>query len=216
MHLSGSLLLIIILALFSDAKGISASEIDRLIQENRLLKSEVQLARTPNIYILFDLVEKKVQIKAKGVALREFPVEKFNLAGTPIQPKPFILQNKSALLKPKRIKIKPKKIGEDALSDIPAFEVKDMPVRYRFDFEDGIHIYVRPKPEGGISTLLDLLSSLKSYGITMPVGTLWNALQQKTYTELSLYLSAEDARLLYWGMPEGSRGIIYAFTAMDR
>jgi hypothetical protein len=215
MHVSKSIFLIIITLLFG-AEAVSASEIERRMQENRLLKSEYQLAKTRNIYILFDLVKKKVQIKAKGLLLREFPVEKFKFAGTPIQPKPIILQNKAALLKPKRVRIKPKKKVEGTLSDIPAFEVKDMPVRYRFDFDDGIHVYVRPKPEGGISALLVLLSSLKSCGITMPVGVLWNALQQKTYAELSLYLSPEDARLLYWGMPEGSRGIIYAFTAMDR
>lgn len=214
MHLSRPILLMI-LALFSSAKGVSASEIGRLIRENRFLKSEVQLARTPTIYVLFDLVQKKIQIKAKGILLREFPVEKFNLSGAPLLPRPLTLQNKGALLKPRRVRIKPKKNAEETLRDIPAFEVKDMPVRYRFDFDDGTRLYVRPKPEGGISALLNVMANLKSYGWTVPAGTIRKVLQQKTYTELSIYLSPEDARSLYWGMPEGSQGLIHASMDHD-
>ena len=34
-------------------------ELDRLVRENNLLKSEHQLAKTPQVYVLFDLVEKE-------------------------------------------------------------------------------------------------------------------------------------------------------------
>lgn len=209
MHSSRFIFLFIIL--FFSMEAASATEIQRLMQENRLLKSEYQLARTSQIYILFDLVGKKVQMKARGILLKELPVEKFNLWGASVQPAPLILRKKATLLKPKRIRIKPKKNNEDTSSDIQVFEVEDMPVRYRLDFDNGIHLYIRPKPEGVRSGILTLFSHLKSYGVTMPLGTLWNALGKKTFTELNIYLSPEDARALYWAMPEGSPCVIYAF-----
>lgn len=196
------------LILFFGMKTSSAQGIYRLIQENEFLKSELQLARSSQIYILFNLVQNKAQIKAKGVLLKELPIEKFTYWGARIQPKPITLKNKATILKPKRKKIKPKGNEEEDLDEIQSLGIDDMPVRYRLDFERGIHLYIRPKPPKGLSAFLTLFSYLKSYGWTRPIGILWNTLRNKPFTEIYIFLSPEDAKSLYWSMLEGTQCII--------
>lgn len=196
--------------LFFGIKAISAQEIYRLAQENEFLKSELQLTRTRQIYILFHLVQQKVQIKAKGILLKELPIEEFTLWGAMIQPRPITLKNKAALIEPKRKKIKPKENEEEDLDEVQFLRIEEMPVRYRLDFDRGIHLYIRPRPVGGLSSLLTLFSYLKSYGLTKPMGMLYNALRGKPFTEIDIYLSPEDAKSLYWSMVEGTKCIIYS------
>jgi hypothetical protein len=67
------------------------------MEENSLLRAEVQLAKSSKIYVIFDLAAKKITMKAKGIVLKELPVESYNLWGTPIRPRPLPLLGKTAL-----------------------------------------------------------------------------------------------------------------------
>ncbi len=183
-------------------------EADRLMKENIFLKSEHQLAETSQIYFVFDLTGKKILIKAKGIVLREMPVESYTLWGTPIQPKLLKLLRKGAIIKPGRAEIKPKKEGEEGTTELVALQLEDMPVRYRLNFDEGIRLFVRPKSSGVISTLLNLVASLKSSFVTRPLGALWNGLRRENYSEVVVYLDGKDAKSLYWSFQEGFRCII--------
>jgi hypothetical protein len=205
-----SLKFILLLAVLSlSAEPAPVPEMDRLIRESRLLKSEHQLARMPQIYVIFDLMEKKIRIKARGAVLKELSVEYFNLWGAPIEPKTFTLVKKTAFFKPKKTKIKPKKNDEGTIEP-HTLEVGDMPVRYRLNFDGCVWLYVRSKPEGVISGLLTIFSHLKASVITRPIGTLWNALRRQTFSEIDIYLTEKDAKSLYWALPEGLRCVISA------
>jgi len=68
MPLSKFIFLLIVLS-FS-AEATSVHERDRLIWENTLLKSELQLATNPQIYAILDLRENKINIKARGNELK--------------------------------------------------------------------------------------------------------------------------------------------------
>jgi len=68
---------------------------------------------------------------------------------------------------------------------------------------------VKPKSTGVISTLFNLIASLKSYLITRPLGTLWNGLRRQNFTEIVLVLNENDARSLYWSFQEGFQCIIW-------
>ncbi len=201
----------LITIIFFCTEALSISDLYRLGFENRLLQSEYQLALTSKIYTLFDLTHKRVQIKAKGILLKELMIEKFDLWGAPIPPKPFTIRNKATFLKPKRIKIRPGNDREAFASEMKFWGIEEMPTRYRLDLNDEVHLSVRPNVRGWIPSLLTLGSNLKSYVITRPTGMLWNGLRKKPYTELTLYLSPEDARALYWSISEGSSCIIHAF-----
>ena len=194
-------------------RGVEAAplpESDRLVRENNLLKSEHQLAKTPQIYVLFNLIEKKIFIKARGTALKELTVDSYKVWGASIQVKPMTLVNKDALIEPERKEIKPAKEGEEPSSEPQALQVGDMPARYRLSLNDGVWLYVRPKAEGTMSTVLNVLSSLKSYLIIKPIGTLWHALHGKSFTEIVIYLNENDARSLYWAFQEGYGCIIWS------
>ena len=185
-------------------------ELDRLVRENNLLKSEHQLAKTPQVYVLFDLVEKKILVKARGTVLKELSIDSFGIWGKSIQVKPLTLLKKDALIEPGRKEIKPAKEGEETTSELEVLQVGEMPARYRLSLDGTLWLYVRPKAEGTMSTLLNVLSSLKSYLIVRPVGALWYALRGKSFTEIVIYLSENDARSLYWSFQESYGCIVWS------
>jgi len=206
MHsLRASILLSIILLTVEPSPG---SEADRLREENRLLKAEVQLAESSKIYVIFDLASNKIAMKARGILLKELPVESYSQWGTPVRLKPLPLLDKTALVKPERKEIKPKTEGAENSSDPEVLRLEDMPARYQLEFDDRIQISVRPKSAGTVSTLFNLAASLKSYLITRPMGTLWNGLHQRSFTEIVVALNENDARSLYWSFQEGFQCIV--------
>jgi hypothetical protein len=181
-----------------------------LLRENLLLKSEYQLAKSYPFYLSLNLVESRIQLKSKGLLLKEFPIKTLKIMGTPVPTKPLPIKKKVSFFKPKEIKIKPQKNVEDVSSDIPALGVEDMPSRYRLDLNEGVHLYIRPIYPHRILNALNLLSSLKTYGVTLPMRTLWGILRNKTYTQIDLYLTSEDAKALYWVAREGIPCLIFS------
>ena len=198
----------LLIVLSFGAEATYVPERDRLIWENKLLKSELQLASNSQIYAIFDLREKKIQINARGTVLKELSIEYFKLWGASIRPEPITVVGKSSFFKPKRTKIKPKKNDEEIPSELHALEIDDMPVRYRLNFGDCIWLYIRPKPDGIISGLFNIFSYPKSF-ITRPMITLWNTLRQKTFTEIDIYLSEKESKFVFWALSEGLQCIIY-------
>ncbi len=180
------------------AHGASLSESDRLMRENSLLRSELQLAKSTQIYVILDLQKGKVLIKGKGVVLQDLPLKSFTTWGPPVQPKTLTLQKKSALIEPGREEIRPKTSEEEPEPELQALQLEDMPARYRLNFDEGIRVYVKPASAGVLPFILNVMSSLKSYLVTRPLGTLWNGLRRQNYTEIVLYLSETDSRSLYW------------------
>jgi len=60
-----------------------------------------------------------------------------------------------------------------------------MPARFRLNFDEGIRVYVKPASTGLLSFILNLMSFLKSYLVTRPLGTLWNDCTARTIPKLS-------------------------------
>jgi hypothetical protein len=203
---------ILLLILFASTEVSSGPEADRLLEENSLLKAEVQLAKLPKIYVIFDLAAKNIAIKARGILLKELPVESYSRWGTPVPPRSLRLLSKTALVKPERKEIIPKAEGTEDTEDISepvALQLEDMPLRYELILDQGIQISVKPRSTGVISTLFNLVASLKSYLMTRPLRTLWNALRGKSFTEIVLVMDENDARSLYWSFQEGFQCIIW-------
>ncbi len=203
---------LILLFIFSlCAEAAPAAEENGYVGKDALWRSEYQLARTPQIYLIFEFPEKKILVKVRGVVLKDLPIESYTLWGTPLQPKPRILLSKNAIIKSERPETIPtQKNDEENPSALQAFQVEDMPARYRLNFEGGIRLYVRPKSDGVLSTVLNLFSSLKSYLFTRPLGIVWNGLRGKSFTEIVMYLKEKDARSLYWAFQEGFPCIIFS------
>ncbi len=203
-------LLLVLSMLALTAHGASLPEAERLTRENSLLRSEHQLAKTAEIYVFLDLRGNRVLIKAKGVVLREFPLKSFTVWGGPVQPTSLKLQKKTALIESSRKEIRPREGDEEPNSELQALQLEDMPARFRLSLDEGIRVYVRPASAGVVSSILNVMSYLKSYLVTRPLVTLWNGLRHHSYTEISLYLSETDARSLYWSFQETFHCIIAA------
>jgi hypothetical protein len=202
----------LILLFLSSFAGVpvSAAE-EELSAKNNLLRAEYQLAKISRIYMLFDLPGKKIQIKIRGLVLKELPIEAFRQWGAAIQSKPYALLSKSAILKPERAEVKPgQKNDEENPAESPALQVANMPARYRLNFDEGIRMYVRPKSEGILPAFLNLYSALEFYLVTWPLNSLWRGLHGETFAEIIVYLSERDAKSLYWAFQDGFPCIIRA------
>lgn len=175
--------------------------------ENKLLKDEWSLSQKSNLYVVFNLKEKTIQIKAKGVTLRALSIHDLYLWGKNLPGSSLALMKKSALVKPPRAIIRPgdMKEGEDVSLDI--LELDDMPARYTLVLDNRIFITIRPS-EGVTSKFGNMLASLKNF-IVRPAITFWYAIRGKQYTALDLGLEKQDAKALYWSFPEGTKSIVY-------
>jgi len=191
-----------------------------LMEESRLLESELRLAEKSAIYCIFNLEENRVLIKARGVILREFVIEGSQLWGRTPPITPLRLVSRSALLEPKRKDARAKKqedqpSGADKSTDtfeVEALELKDMPSSFRLDLSEAVYVSIRPTPQGRLGTLLDILSRLV-WRIKTPILGAWHLLRGHPFTAIHLQLGGDDARHLYWSFPQGSEAIVYRPTA---
>ena len=182
-----------------------------LRENNRLLESELKLAKKPQLYFIFNLKEKKIYFKCRGVTLKELKIEKVKLWGQYPDLKDHALFKKSTLFKPERKEINPKdneKDKEEENFELEALELDDMPANFSMVHYEGINISVRQKPEGFFSELRSIYSNTMWY-ITRPLITVWNTVQGKPFTSIYITLSKKDAQSLYWSFYEGLAGIIY-------
>lgn len=196
------------LFVFSTVPGQAAPLKSGEIRENnRLLESELKLAKKPQLYFIFNLKEKKIYFKCRGITLRELEIEKVNLWGQSPDLKARVLLKRSTLFKPERKEINPKDKEEEEF-ELEALELDDMPANFSMVLDEGINISVRQKPEGFFSELRSIYS-YTMWHITSPLITVWNAVQKKPFTSIYITLSKKDAQSLYWSFYEGLAGIIY-------
>lgn len=208
----------LLIFIFTLCTGINvySQDIRYVYEERELLKSELKLAKTKHLYFVFDLRNKKVSIKSTGITLKEMGIEDVRFWGKPLEPVVHILLKKSALMKPKRQKIEPKKEEEeDGRFEIKALELSDMPKRYRLTLSrqtnqpgGEVLITIRPVTRGLISTIPRALS-ITGWYITRPILTIWYYLKDRPFTSIYLTLQEEDVRSIYWSFTEGAESIIY-------
>lgn len=175
----------------------------RLGRENKFLNEELKLAREKGIYFVFNLENRVISIKARGVTLSELRVEKVRFWGDYFEIKPRALRKKSALFKPEREEIKPQKPEDPKRFEFDALELEDMPSNYGLLINDNISVSVRTKARGVFSWTMNFLAGIKWY-MWQPLQTLWNFVKRETFSAIYLELDKEQARMLYWYFTEGS------------
>ena len=175
----------------------------RVDRENKFLNEELKLAKGKGIYFVFNLKDRVISIKARGVTLRELRVEKVRFWGDYFEIKPRTLRKKSALFKPEREEIKPHKLEDTKRFEPDALELEDMPSNYGLLIDDHISVSVRTKARGVFSWAMNFLSGIKWY-MWRPLQTLWNFVKRETFSAIYLELDKEQARMLYWYFTEGS------------
>ncbi len=196
-------LLFILLAIGGAAGGEKGS----LKYENQLLETELRIAQAPHVYSVFDLKHKKIILKARGVLLRELPIETFRVWGNLPAVKTAALIRKSALFAPKRVLVNPKAGEGEAPPSEETFELKDMPTNFTLVLEGDISISVRPKPTNLLSSILSIRYPVEWY-LTRPVLTVWYTMRKLPFTSIEIVLEPGDARSLYWSFLEGMKAMV--------
>jgi hypothetical protein len=186
-----------------------STEEDSVKHQNQLLETELKIAQSPHIYFIFDLKDKRVYLKARGLVFRELKIETLRLWGNASAGKAASLLKKSTLFSPKRGMIKPRTNNRDEEFSMETLELKDMPTNYTLILEENLSISVRPKPTHMISSLWSIQYPAKWY-LTRPVLTVWYALWRKPFTSIEIVLEKNDARTLYWSFLEGMKGIVFS------
>jgi hypothetical protein len=187
-----------------------------LKDENSLLEAELRLASKGISHIILDLrtesdsVPVRINLKNKGIVLREFDVERIRYRrtkGLVIEPIPLI--KKMAFFHPKRKEIRPHKPedGADTISQLDFLELKDIPSNYTFSFGKGLLISITGQPKGLISRFIYLISSIPIH-IRHSLTMVWNHLWKNELAIIEIIMGKEDAQALYWSLEEGMSIVI--------
>ena len=186
------------------------SALTGLQQLNAFLQAEYDLAKSGKSYLLIDLQEHQLQLKASGLVLESFPIDNSRSWGQPMDLSVASLTGKSSLVSPER-DVHVVSVGEQDAADtaqtLKAFELHDMPTSYRLHLDNGTEISVRATSSHWFSHLRNLLA-VPAWYLSRPLISNWNFLRGSPYNELALSMSEQDARKLYWAFSEGTPCLI--------
>jgi hypothetical protein len=185
-------------------------------EQNKLLENELTLARKAASYVIINLQDKSISLKAKGIVLRKWDIQSSKSWGRPVGPAPYKMTKKSALSQPKRPDITPgqeekktKDKEKKEAFDLGVLELKDMPIHYDLSFDENIYISVRPKTKRFWPSLMNIGKTI-SWFTYLPMKTIWHVLKKKPFTEIEIVMKNEkDAQGVYWSFLDGQSTIIY-------
>jgi hypothetical protein len=186
----------------------AADEKTKAVEMNQLLEAEAGLAKAPSSYFIVNLGEKAVFLKAKGIVLKKWELQKAKFWGKAVSIKALQLSKKNAWFPPKRKNIVPGK-DEQGNVDLGVLELKDMPSLYRLEFRDRIRILVRPKSGKFFLFVRNVGNAFRRFTY-LPLKTLWLTLRKRDFTEIELVMASEkDAKAMFWAFLEGQSCIVY-------
>ena len=210
------------LTLLGFAASGAAAGPDRvaLAKKQSSLASEYSLAKDSNFYFVFDVLGRKLELRVRGMVLRTWPLQAMRFWGRPDLAGSVALVLKTTLKAPERIVIKPGEEEEAAPApaapaaataadfDLEALELRDMPKRFSFDFDNGLHVTIKAKnadERGFAGTLTDAWR----WYVDLPLRNLFGSREGKAISELELTFDEEkDVQSIYWHFFDGIKGII--------
>jgi hypothetical protein len=212
------------------ASGVAAGP-DRaaLAKKQSSLSSEYSLAKDSNFYFVFDVLGRKLELRVRGMVLRTWPLQAMRFWGRPDLAGSVALVRKTTLKAPERIVIKPGE-EEEAVSapaaptakpaasaaapataadfELEALELRDMPKRFSFDFDNGLHVTIKAKTAGERGFAGTMTDAWRWY-VDLPLRNLFGSREGKAISELELTFDEEkDAQSIYWHFFDGIKGII--------
>jgi hypothetical protein len=201
------------------ALALSAQGTIDLRRQNKILESELNLARGKGSYMIIDLEGKTISLRARGMVLRQWDIGKSRTWGKRIPMKTLKLERRSALRSPKRTNITPGKddakpqtgsstSGAAAGPDLGILELDDMPVHYDLVFDGDVRVSIRPRSSRLGTGLINLGKSVLWYS-WLPIKTVLRSATKKPFTEIAVVLPSEKAaREIYWSFLEGHQTLI--------
>lgn len=196
------------------ALAASAQPAERaaLINQEKLLAAEINLAKTNKSYFYVDLKERRVELRIKGIVLKTWDVAGYSQWGRPLASGSFKIEKKEALRTPKRTNITPVadkgKNEKPKSGDLEVLEMKDMPAHFSFECEKGIMIHFKSRPKTVSDRVANFFGSL-GRSIYLPIKTLLAAAKKTNFTDIQFVMrNKSDAQGIYWTAEEGMSLII--------
>jgi hypothetical protein len=182
---------------------------EKIVRGQKELAAESELAKEPHFYFVLNILDKNLELRVKGMALRSWKLESMRFWGRPAFSKTVQLVKKSTLKPPQRNVIVP---GEAAVAakapgkfELEALELKDMPKSFSLDFDNGLQVSVRTN-EKGLKAFRD---EVRWYGV-LPVRNYFSARNGQPLSVLEIRFENEkDAQAIYWTFFEGIKGVVY-------
>ncbi|MDH5563689.1 MAG: hypothetical protein OEY91_08730 [Nitrospirota bacterium] len=115
--------------------------------------TELAIAKTKSLYMVIDIPKNLAVLKARGIAIRTFPLQTIKWIGDPLsQPLSLQLKGKEPMVSPLSITPPPTSDkatvpdGEEEppISPAKALTVSDMPFRYELAFQDHLNVIIQP------------------------------------------------------------------------
>ncbi|MCG3113436.1 MAG: hypothetical protein MCM46_16600 [Candidatus Manganitrophus sp. SB1] len=194
-------------ALQADPQGSDAR------RKEKTLQTELDLAKKGIVYTVLDLSARRLTLKIKGLALKEFHFSDVSFGKENVSSgSAYRLFKKYPPTPTIEKEIPPSNASEASappvsplLSTESVFvAVGDMPSRYRLYFEDGLMIsIVSVLQECDCGRIEKGLRLVKETATTLS----WEAgrlIVDRRYPDLRLTLSEEEAQALYWSLSEGA------------
>jgi len=207
---------IVVMMMGAGALSIGAQSGLQLAERGRLLEAELSLAKSRGTYMILDIENRTLALKARGLVLRQWAIEKTRIWGKGASLEILKMERKSALAKPERPNITPGKEAKGAKDeenkdtvDLGILELIDMPVHFSLHFGKNIHVSVRPRTKRFWPALMNIGKSI-SWHTFLPLKTIWFALlKNKAFTEIELIMPSEkDAQSIYWSFLDGQSTLI--------
>ena len=205
----------------------AADEVAELAQTNRLLQAEFELAKSQQLYFIFDLQTSRILFKVSGVTVADLPILSLRSWGRPADGLAYTLTSRTARKEPEREQIAipdgkeeekpatptaPPKPGEAPKApEVQALEIADMPTEYTLQLNDGTLLTVRSTlgENAGIKEKFRYYYEKYSWFISRPLISIWQHRHGNTYNEMLLTLPEREARMLYWSFQEGGRCLVH-------
>lgn len=196
--------------------------------QDRFLREDLALAKTPSLYFVIRLQTRTFSLCAGGLTLRESKIEGLRSWGAAQPLAPLAIEKKSTLFPPKRTEIIPQ-TEEDAEKaqaeaekaakksdkqpqqtfELEALELKDMPSSFILFMSDGTRIYFRPQAQKFLPRVASFGHTLSWY-FWVPLKNLWFRLKKKPFSAIDIKLEAkEDCQSIYWSLAEGAKGLVF-------
>ena len=176
-----------------------------LTRQEQALTAELSLARSPGPYLALDLANRKVDLKIKGHSLRSFAIAKFErTGGSPVAAQIWTETEIKPLQLTPRAKVVPGS-GESTTSSIAT---KDpwgphrMPMDYDVICKDDRALEIRSLASGQSNTRFARWI-VSGYRQTRDWARDLLGRRSSSYREfIEIWLSEDDAKLLFWSLPK--------------
>jgi hypothetical protein len=220
-------IMILAAAILAGPGGSEGADKAGLAKKQDTLGAEYGLAKDAKFYFVFDVLGRKIELRARGMVLKTWPIREMRFWGRPEFAGTVELVKKTTLKAPERIVIKPGETEEivkpapvvatpaapgsaaaAADYDLEAIELRDMPKRFGLDLDNGLHITVKAK-NGEAPGLGVRMKEAWRWYIGLPLQDLVGKRGERGLAELELILENElDAQSIYWHLFDGIKGII--------